>query len=161
MTVGYSNGIPKDNLVGIQVGAGSGSHTSALPYINQSSCQLFIAGSSLEGSAVYTKQSGYFTSMGNMVFVYAEIAWNSHTGRGNLLITGLPLPVSIATDYNPKGIVNTINLTLPVDACGNALAHSQAGSARLSVQIQTTSGESVPVDLQESGEVHLTITYSM
>lgn len=57
-------------------------------------------GSLTAGVGNYTKQIGRWTRIGNRVFVQVNITWTSHSGSGNLTITGLPFPSVNIPDVN-------------------------------------------------------------
>lgn len=49
-----------------------------------------IVGSTTAGTASYGRRTGRYTRIGNLVTFSIDLDWNSGTGTGNLLITGLP-----------------------------------------------------------------------
>jgi hypothetical protein len=53
-----------------------------------------ITGGTSGGTGTYSIQQGFYTKIGNRVFIQLAIIWTAHTGTGNLLITGLPFTVS-------------------------------------------------------------------
>jgi Pectate lyase superfamily protein len=68
-------------------------------------------GSTSSGTATYSVQLGQFTRIGDTVFFSLNIGWSSHTGTGNLTISGLPYPasglVSRACSIDNNGIASS------------------------------------------------------
>ena len=113
-----------------------------------------IAGTSTAGTGTYTAQEGRYTQIGNRVFFDLNIAWSAHTGTGNMIVSGLPIPcylnavkAACASSYNTLAVGSGLNLAALVDngttnillyaadpAGGSiaALAMDTAGSIRLS-----------------------------
>lgn len=108
-----------------------------------------IAGATTAGTATYSFQGGRYTKIGNRVFVDGYISWSSHTGTGDMLISGLPFNVSSVAFYSSGciGDVNAISInasnTLTLTAVTNA-------SQILFRQLPVGGGSSstVPVDAQ-------------
>jgi len=68
-----------------------------------------ISGTTVAGVGTYTTQVGFYTRIGNQVFVTANVVWTAHTGTGNMLLTALPFTVRNTASYTPAGIVNEAN----------------------------------------------------
>lgn len=49
-----------------------------------------IVGSTSAGTATYSAQLGYYTKVGRVVHYNIVISYSSHTGTGNMRITGMP-----------------------------------------------------------------------
>lgn len=60
-------------------------------------------GQTTAGTGNYTKQIGRWTRIGNRICVQVNLAWTSHTGIGNVSITGLPFPSVNIVDVNHFG----------------------------------------------------------
>lgn len=135
-----------------------GSGTPMGYYIEQQPWTPTISGSSVAGVGTYVSQSGYYTRIGGMIFLQAEIQWSAHTGSGDLLITSLPFISRNSANYSPEGIVNTQNINLPGGSSRTALGSMQPGTSTINVYVTTLTTNS-NVALSSSGIVHLTITY--
>lgn len=72
-----------------------------------------VLGSVSAGVGTYTSQQGYYTKIGVLVTINAEVVWTSHTGSGDLQMDGLPFACRTATNYSPEGIANPTNIPLP------------------------------------------------
>ena len=68
-----------------------------------------ISGTTVAGVGTYTTQTGFYTRIGNQVFITANIVWTAHTGTGNMLLTALPFTVRNTAGYTPAGLVNEAN----------------------------------------------------
>jgi len=62
-----------------------------------------LTGASVAGTTTYTAQNGYYTKIGNVVFVYATIVITAATGTGDLLFGALPFTVKNDTNNIPIG----------------------------------------------------------
>lgn len=71
-----------------------------------------ISGTTVAGVGTYTTQAGFYTRIGNMVFLTVNLVWTAHTGTGSMLITGLPFTVRNTANYVPAGVLNEINFAL-------------------------------------------------
>ena len=49
-----------------------------------------IEGTTSAGVGTYTAQSGRYTKIGNRVFFDVNLAWNAHTGTGDMFLSGFP-----------------------------------------------------------------------
>lgn len=58
-----------------------------------------IVGTSTAGVGTYSIQIGYYTKIGNMVFVTGYIVYSAHTGTGNGQIGGLPFTSTSTTNF--------------------------------------------------------------
>lgn len=65
-----------------------------------------VEGSTTAGTCTYLNRAGYYTKVGRQVFVHGRVDYNTHTGSGNLRISGLPFSVSnVATHLSPGSLV--------------------------------------------------------
>lgn len=62
-----------------------------------------IIGGSVAGTTTYTAQNGYYTRIGNIVFVQGRISISSATGTGDAVFGGLPFTVKNQTNGTPTG----------------------------------------------------------
>lgn len=127
-------------------------------YLEQQAWTPTVAGSSVTGAGTYTTQVGFYTRIGNLIFLQAEITWSAHTGSGNMLIN-LPFPVANNANYSPEGIVNTINMPLPGGTSRTAIGSAQPSTSIFDVYVTTNAGANTSVVLPTSGTLHLTYTY--
>lgn len=58
------------------------------------------------GTTTYSVQEGYYTKIGNMVWVSGLIIISAATGTGNAIFGGLPFTVKNQTNYAPRGSAN-------------------------------------------------------
>lgn len=117
-----------------------------------------VSGSTSAGTGTYTVQAGYYTQIGNMIFLSADITWTAHTGTGNLLITNLPFPARNLSNYNPESIVNTANINLPGGTARTSVGSIQPNTSTVDVYVTTQTTNS-PVAMSASGTVHVTLAY--
>jgi hypothetical protein len=57
------------------------------------------------GTTTYTAQNGYYTRIGNMVFIQAYIALTAATGTGTLILGGLPFTIKNQANGYPMGSI--------------------------------------------------------
>ena len=97
-----------DNIVigtsgkGIDFSATAGTGTSELlDDYEEGTFTPTISGSSSAGTGTYSTQLGYYTKIGNLVYVTATIVWSAHTGTGNMRLSDLPFTVLNVTSLEP------------------------------------------------------------
>lgn len=91
-------------------------HVHATPItVEQSTFTPRIDGTGTAGTGTYTTQVGYYTRIGNTVFIDIELVWTAHTGSGNMTVEGLP----VTSNANVSAVfaVQWSNITL--GAAGN------------------------------------------
>lgn len=81
-----------------------------------------LIGGSVAGSTTYVDQEGYYTKIGNTVFIYARANISAATGSGNLTIGALPFTVKNQTQYNPLGSAYITGTALPAGTVSGILA---------------------------------------
>lgn len=74
--------------------------------LNYGTWTATITGGSVAGTTTYTGQQGYYTIVGNLVYVEATIGITAATGTGNAIIGGLPFTVKNLTNYFPIGNIS-------------------------------------------------------
>lgn len=67
---------------------------NGIAYYSSSTWTPVAIGSTSAGVGTYTAQAGKYTKIGDIVFYDFQLAWSSHTGTGDLQITGLPITAS-------------------------------------------------------------------
>jgi hypothetical protein len=118
-----------------------------------------VEGSTSPGTGGYTTQIGRYTRIGRVVTCQAYIAWTSHTGTGNLYLTGLPFTLDPTTDNHPSatiGLLQNVALT-----AGNiATAYGAPNSTRFNlIQYPTGGGTITFVPMDTAGEIIYSATY--
>jgi len=118
-----------------------------------------VEGSTSPGTGGYTTQIGRYTRIGRVVTCQAYIAWTSHTGTGNLYLTGLPFTLDPTTDNHPSatiGLLQNVALT-----AGNiATAYGAPNSTRFNlIQYPTGGGAITFVPMDTAGEIIYSATY--
>lgn len=116
ITVGANNSICMGNT-----GADPGFTTSGTPYVtgisfdsgsntlskySSSTWTPTLVGQTSAGTTTYNAQTGYYTRIGNYIFLYGYIDISAATGTGNVLIGGLPFTI--------LAVVNQFNTTIKV-----------------------------------------------
>lgn len=66
------------------------SQSTTLDWYEEGTFTPVVKGTGTAGTGTYSKQSGSFTRIGNVVFFSIELAWSAHTGTGNIFLDGLP-----------------------------------------------------------------------
>ena len=99
---------------GIDFSATPGTGTSELlADYEEGICTPTISGSTTAGTGTYNAQGGLYTKVGNIVNVQIYINLASHTGTGNILISGLPFTsASGVNSYGSATIGYLDNCTL-------------------------------------------------
>ena len=71
-------------------------------------------GSAVAGTTTYTIQQGYYTRIGDIVFIDLYIAYSAATGTGNLTIGALPFTVNNAANSAFLGTLRLDGVTWPI-----------------------------------------------
>ena len=75
-----------------------------------------VIGASTAGTCTYSNRVGKYQRVGNRLNFTIDISWSSHTGTGNLLISGLPFTIGFSTSascfYNSLVVGSSKDLTL-------------------------------------------------
>lgn len=117
-----------------------------------------VSGTVTAGVGTYTNQTGYWSRIGNLVFITLNIIWTAHTGSGDILISNLPFPCNAATGFDPEFIVNIENITLPATTV-SIYGHMQQSPTTIIIQTIRSNGTNVPVGLTATGILHATGWY--
>ena len=64
---------------------------SATAFVDKTAFTPTIYGTTDAGAGTYTTQLGYYSRIGNIVFVEIALIWTAHTGTGNMRLGGLPV----------------------------------------------------------------------
>jgi len=106
-----------------------------------------VKGYTTAGTATYVRQQGYYTKIGNRVFINIDLIWTSGTGTGDLFVDGLVFPTSSSVMIKNYAVL-TDAITLTV---GNYLAGAGSGISTTEIYIYqssvgTTTQLAVPYD---------------
>ena len=95
---------------------GSGSALST--FVDWTSWTPTLTGATTAGTTTYTNQVGYYTRIGNIVFIHYVLSITAATGTGNLTIGGLPFTASSSSLSGTIGAVRVegASYTYPVGA---------------------------------------------
>lgn len=117
-----------------------------------------IVGTTSAGAGTYSEQNGYYTKVGNRVYVNIALAWSAHTGTGNMRISGLPF-----TNENVTG-----NLAIPsfwvadlALTAGNVIQGfvNTNGTQILLYQVPTGGGASTLVPIDTAATLRVSLQY--
>ena len=78
-----------------------------------------IFGGSTAGTTTYSSQNGYYTRIGNTVFVQGDVTITAATGTGNLMIGGLPFTIRNQSNGYVCGAIfweGSVSWTFPTGA---------------------------------------------
>ena len=117
-----------------------------------------IVGTTTTGAGTYTEQAGYYTKIGNRVFVNIALDWSAHTGAGNMRVSGLPFTNENVT-LNlaiPSFYVANLSLTAGNIVQGFVNANS---TQILLYQVPTGGGSSSFVPLDTSATIRVSLQY--
>ena len=80
-------------------------NSSNVIYISSTSFTPTLTGSTTAGVTTYNSQVGYYSRVGNFVFVTGTIDISAATGTGGALIGGFPIAISNTSGYRVSGPV--------------------------------------------------------
>ena len=92
----FSNGIAFSSQTDTSA-TGAAATSTTLDHYEEGTWTPVVAGGTTAGTYNSTYSVAAYTRIGRVVTVNFTIDWNSHTGTGTLLITGLPFTVSSST----------------------------------------------------------------
>lgn len=70
-----------------------------------------ISGTTTAGTGTYSIQQGKYTKIGNLFSFYIYLTWSTHTGTGNMTVTGLPFSVASGPAITVFAWHNQLSLT--------------------------------------------------
>ncbi len=117
-----------------------------------------ITGVGAAGVGTYSVQAGFYTRIGNMVFLTATITWSAHTGTGDMTITGLPFACRNSSNYKPQGVLNTISITLPATTV-EVVGMLAANVSVITLQSIQDAGVNSAIQMSNAGTLHLSLNY--
>jgi hypothetical protein len=62
-----------------------------------------LTGATIAGTTTYSIQQGYYTRIGNMVTVWAQLQGSAATGTGDATFGGLPFTIKNQANFSPNG----------------------------------------------------------
>lgn len=86
-------------------------------YVYSGTFSPTIQGATSGGTTTYTTQSGFYTIIGGMCFIYGEVACSAATGTGNLTLGGFPETIKNQTNGYVTGAITILSSnTWPVSS---------------------------------------------
>lgn len=127
-------------------------------YLDQGSWTPVITGSTVAGVGTYTTQTGFYTRIGNLVFLSGTVTWTAHTGTGNMTLTGLPFTSRNVPGYHYDLIAILSSIVLPA---GVVEINAEIGANTTTVVLEATrnNNTNLPVGIDTSGTADLTGFY--
>lgn len=117
-----------------------------------------VEGTISAGTATYADQTGFYTTLGPLVLAQGCLEWSGHTGTGDMIITGFPIPAASIINYNPIASLYMENIQIPggvYTLSGSILS----GGVILILQGIRDNASATPVVMNTSGKINFTITY--
>lgn len=111
-------------------------------------------GSVTPGTTTYTTQSGWWTRIGRVVIVSADITWTAVTGTGNVRLGGLPYTPTTGMRFAFP--VHTINVTFANGSVQGALT---GGTTEAQLLSPATNAAGTELAIEAAGTIRYTITY--
>lgn len=162
-TIGVGGATPAASGAGISFPATASlsSDANTLDDYEEGDCSasIAIAGTTSAGTATYSKSARY-VKVGAIVTVYGYVNWTSHTGTGDMMITGLPFSTNNQTNAfiaASIGYLENVALT-----AGNvATLYGEYGNTFLKFyQYPTGGGSPTAVPVDANGAIIFSATYS-
>jgi len=117
-----------------------------------------VIGTTTAGVGTYTAQNGYYTKIGNLVYFHIYIVVTSHTGTGNIRVSGLPFTAANKTQAFSIGSVRYGNLTLPANTIQIASV-VVVNSTVLGFDASRDNNTAVGVAIDTAWDAYITGTY--
>jgi hypothetical protein len=117
-----------------------------------------IVGTTAAGTGTYSEQNGYYTKVGNRVFVNITLVWSAHTGTGNMRVSGLPF-----TNENVTGNISSPSFyvaDLALTALNVIQGFVNTGSTQILLyQVPTGGGGSSLVPIDTAATLRVSLQY--
>ena len=118
-----------------------------------------VGGSTSNGTAVYTTQTGVYTKIGRLVQVQILVAWSAGTATGTQTVLGLPF-ASHGTANN-FSILNTYPIDIALTAGSYATSSISPNTSVIDLfQLPTGGGPNANVSCDPAGTLLFTGTYT-
>jgi hypothetical protein len=117
-----------------------------------------ISGSTRAGHGTYSAQNGYYTVLGNIIFITGHVSWSTHTGTGNLLLSGMPFVANASANINPEITTIFINIFTPPQMV-QLWSEMQPNTSYASINWVDKHGSVSAIGMATSGEIHFTGWY--
>jgi hypothetical protein len=160
-TIGVGGATPSTSGAGITFPATQSvsSDANTLDDYEEGTWTPTIVGSTTAGTASYSTAQGYYTKIGNRVFLQCYINWSSGTGTGNLMIGNLPFTTSSSANSQGGltiGYINNVTLT----ASNYAFVLLQVNKTTVDIyQYPVGGGVTNPVAYDAGGELVISGQY--
>ena len=119
-----------------------------------------VIGTTTAGTAAYSVQNARYTKIGRQVFVEIWLNWNSGTGTGNLVISGLPFTSSGADTLPALSIGYYSNVALTVDRTPIAYVATSSVDVYF-YTIEPSGGAVAPLAYDAAGTIAVGGAYSV
>lgn len=139
---------------GISFDAGS---NVLMNFIDTTNFTPVIAGSTSAGTATYAEQSGKYTRFGNWLFYNINLQWSSHTGTGNMLVTGFPTVFAAAQSFYPA-VCMMQNVAFPMGT-NWVVVDGVNNTTQAEVVASIDSGAFTQVSMSAAGSLHVSGFY--
>lgn len=116
-----------------------------------------VTGGTTAGSATYSTQVGRYTRIGDTVNFTLQLVWSSHTGTGDIKVTGLPYTSEDSSGQHYVFSVATDGGLTYTDG-DSLLARLQANSNEITVETEDGAGNNGAVTLASNSSGRLNIT---
>ncbi len=117
-----------------------------------------IAGASTAGTATYTVQAARYIRIANVVFIMGNVTWNTATGTGNLLLTGLPFTINNTANIIPTSSVRLDSIALPA-ATVNTVMQGIVNTTTCNFVSDTITGTPSAVQISAAGSIFFSMFY--
>ena len=140
---------------GIYVGGTSSNYL--MEEFKKGSFTPVVEGSSTAGSATYSTQVGRYTRIGDTVQFTLQLVWSSHTGSGDIKVTGMPYTSEDSSGQHYVFSVATDGGLTYTDG-DSLLARLMANTNEILVETEDGAGNNGAVTLASNSSGRLNIT---
>ncbi len=133
-----------------------------VPYIKNGTFTPILVGASTAGTTTYSIQSGFYTQIGNMVFVQGFIDVTAATGTGGILIGNFPVASNSQADgYAIGSIYWDGDNTWPWGSASTTICIQNGPGDNFVYPVVFGSGTSPDFGIVQMGTGHLTVQFSI
>jgi hypothetical protein len=155
-TVGVGGATPAASGAGITfpATASASSDANTLDDYEEGTFSPLIIGTTTAGTGTYTTQLGFYTKIGNVVYIQVFLVWSAHTGTGSIYFGGLPF-TSKAVGFPQYFFMQSENISITAGNTMYAARVESNDTAGLLIQTPTGTNTRTIVPMDAAGSLNV------
>jgi hypothetical protein len=155
-TIGVGDATPAASGAGITFPAtvSASSDANTLDDYEEGTFSPLIIGTTTAGTGTYTTQLGFYTKIGNVVYIQVFLVWSAHTGTGSIYFGGLPF-TSKAVGFPQYFFMQSENISITAGNTMYAARVESNDTAGLLIQTPTGTNTRTVVPMDAAGSLNV------